>query len=113
MKALEILGKENVPSTGALLIPNLLRPSDLQQLQGLLGNRPLASISEPDNPQAPADAIIVDPAEPGDPATAQAVTDAVAAGKVVIFVPRPAAARKASFNTVPGTTLEALTDLTR
>ena len=110
MKPVEILGKENVPSSGALLVPNVLRPGDLQQLERLLDSRPTAYLVEHGTDHAPGNAktITFSLENPGDPAPATALAETIAAGGIVVFVPRPATQRPASFNSVPGTVFELL-----
>jgi len=112
MKNFEILGKENVPSSGALVIPSFLGTTELAQLSKFLSQRPVCFLVE-DGPAAATFAHdrgeVIRLSEDSAGPAREAVASAVANNALVVFVPSPVQASAAAHIHIPSSTLAFLT----
>jgi acyl-[acyl-carrier-protein]-phospholipid O-acyltransferase / long-chain-fatty-acid--[acyl-carrier-protein] ligase len=118
LRRIPILGQENIPSTGALLIPNRLRLLDLQQLEKLLEGRSLvyllernAAYSESIKAHLEAEhvqALDIALTTDNTGALQTEIQKEVKAGKIVIFLPPDVASQPGALTTVSGEKLDLL-----
>lgn len=115
MKPVEIIGKENVPDTGTLVLPSVLRHGDLVQLERLLGQRPLAYLVPHAKELPPGvqdhiargeiSTIYLTTDEESLPAVVEAVSGVIAGGGSVVFVPEDRVARPATLSVLTPETI--------
>jgi acyl-[acyl-carrier-protein]-phospholipid O-acyltransferase/long-chain-fatty-acid--[acyl-carrier-protein] ligase len=113
-----LLGKENIPSTGFVLLPSQLTHQDLLRLETVLRGRQLVYMTEQAaglgsemqahlNRQG-IEVLIIAPETTDVQSYRAAMKSATTAGKVVIYVPAEAAVGVAPLASIPGSRLEFL-----
>lgn len=118
LKDITLLGMQNLPAGGFMIVPNRMGYVDLLRLEGVLGDRGRIYIMEDEaglNPQLKAylerehvTMLVIVPESTDVASYRTAVKEAVNVGSVVIYLPAEAATLTAPMTTVPGAKLDFL-----
>lgn len=118
LKDISLLGQDQIPSTGFLLLPSQLTHFDLLRLEGLLSGRRIIYMMEEAAGLHPlmkahleregAETLVIAPETTDVDSYRAAMRGAVASGHVVIYIPAEAAVGVAPLTSIPGAKLDFL-----